>query len=66
MSGSSRKPSASQARFPTNAPDPVKDKLKKFGLFAHFGEKSFLPTIGEAVHHYLETHDVDWVDWEDH
>ena len=45
--------------------DPVKDKLKRFGLFAHFGEKSFFPTIGEAVHHYLETHDVDWVDWED-
>ena len=45
--------------------DPVKDKLKRFGLFAHFGEKSFFPTIGEAVHHYLETHDADWVDWED-
>jgi hypothetical protein len=25
--------------------DPVKDKLKRFELFAHFGEQSFFPTI---------------------
>jgi high affinity sulfate transporter 1 len=29
--------------------DPVKDKLKRFRLFAHFGEKNFFATIGEAV-----------------
>jgi MFS superfamily sulfate permease-like transporter len=29
--------------------DPVKDKLKRFGLFAHFGEKRFFPTIESAV-----------------
>ena len=45
--------------------DPVKDKLKRFGLFAQLGEKFFFPTIGEAVSRYLELHDVDWVDWED-
>jgi high affinity sulfate transporter 1 len=45
--------------------DPVKDKLKRFELFAHFGEQSFFPTIGEAVAGYLETHPVEWVDWED-
>ena len=45
--------------------DPVKDKLKRFGLFARFGEQSFFPTIGAAVATYLETHDVDWVDWDD-
>ena len=45
--------------------DPVKDKLKRFGLFAQFGEESFFPTIGAAVSSYLESHAVDWVDWED-
>jgi high affinity sulfate transporter 1 len=45
--------------------DPVKDKLKRFGLFAQVGEKFFFPTIGVAVSRYLEIHDVDWVDWED-
>jgi len=33
--------------------DPVKDKLKRFGLFARFGEQSFFPTIEEAVDRYL-------------
>jgi high affinity sulfate transporter 1 len=45
--------------------DPVKDKLKRFGLFALLGEQSFFPTIEAAVAHYLETHQVDWVDWKD-
>jgi len=33
--------------------DPVKDKLKRFGLFTHFGEQSFFATIEEAVSGYL-------------
>ena len=45
--------------------DPVKDKLKRFGLFTQLGEEMFFPTIGEAVSHYLKTHPVQWVDWED-
>jgi MFS superfamily sulfate permease-like transporter len=46
--------------------DPVKDKLKRFGLFAQLGENYFFPTIGAAVSRYLETNkDVDWQDWED-
>ena len=45
--------------------DPVKDKLRRFELFAHFGEQSFFPTVGAAVTRYLETHPVEWVDWED-
>jgi high affinity sulfate transporter 1 len=45
--------------------DPVKDKLKRFGLFAQFGENYFFPTVGAAVSSYLETNkDVDWQDWE--
>lgn len=45
--------------------DPVKDKLIRFGLFAQLGEEIFFPTVGEAVGGYLETHPVQWVDWED-
>ena len=45
--------------------DPVKDKLKRFGLFARLGEETFFPTLGAAVNSYLKTHPVDWVDWED-
>ena len=44
--------------------DPVKDKLKRFGLFARFGADTFYATLGEAVKSYLRSHDVDWVDWE--
>jgi len=45
--------------------DPVKDKLKRFGLFTRFGEQTFFATLGEAVNAYLATHSVEWVDWED-
>jgi hypothetical protein len=29
--------------------DPVKDKLKRFGIFTQFGETRFFATIEEAV-----------------
>ncbi|MBR0738178.1 sulfate permease [Bradyrhizobium liaoningense] len=45
--------------------DPVKDKLKRFGLLSQLGEQYFFPTIGAAVSTYLEINDVEWVDWED-
>ena len=45
--------------------DPVKDKLKRFGLFGQIGEGAFFPTIGAAVSGYLEKHAVDWQDRED-
>jgi MFS superfamily sulfate permease-like transporter len=46
--------------------DPVKDKLKRFELFAQFGENYFFPTLGAAVASYLKNNkDVDWQDWED-
>lgn len=44
--------------------DPVRDKLKRFGLSELLAEHYF-PTIGAAVSRYLETHDVAWEDWED-
>jgi high affinity sulfate transporter 1 len=45
--------------------DPVKDKLKRFGLFTRLGETTFFATLGEAVSAYLAIHPVAWVDWED-
>jgi high affinity sulfate transporter 1 len=45
--------------------DPVKDKLKRFGLFTRLGEQAFFATVGEAVNAYLRQHAVDWVDWEE-
>jgi high affinity sulfate transporter 1 len=44
---------------------PVKDKLKRFGLFAQLGEAAFFPTVGAAVSGYLKTYPVEWMDWED-
>ena len=38
--------------------DPVKDKLKRFGLFTQFGEQRFFATIEEAVSGYLALHPV--------
>ena len=32
--------------------DPVKDKLKRFELFARFGAERFYATVGEAVEAY--------------
>ena len=40
--------------------DPVKDKLKRFGLYDRFGASSFHATLGAAVDAYLEQHSVDW------
>ena len=41
--------------------DPVKDKLKRFGLFAQLGEQFFFPTIGAAVSGYLKF--MTWTGW---
>jgi MFS superfamily sulfate permease-like transporter len=45
--------------------DPVKDKLKRFGLFEQIGAEFFFPTIGAAAASYLDSHAVDWVDTDD-
>lgn len=45
--------------------DPVKDRLHRYGLKTSIGADSFFPTIGVAVKAFLESHRVDWVDWEE-
>jgi STAS domain len=44
--------------------DPVKDKLKRFGVFKKLGEHLFFPTTGAAVKAYLADNPVEWEDWE--
>lgn len=45
--------------------DPVRDKLRKFGLSTRFSDARFFPTVGQAVSGYLHTYMVEWIDWED-
>jgi high affinity sulfate transporter 1 len=46
--------------------DPVKDKMKRFGLFTRLGEQTFFATLGEAVGAYRSTHaSSDRDDWEE-
>jgi high affinity sulfate transporter 1 len=45
--------------------DPVKDRLKRYGLFERFGDDHFYPTIGTAVDAYVAAMGIEWVDWED-
>jgi high affinity sulfate transporter 1 len=45
--------------------DPVKDKLRRFGLFVRLGEAAFFATIGSAVDSYLAVHPSQWVDGKD-
>ena len=35
--------------------DPVKDKLRRFGIYTRF-DKSFFATLGEAARSYLDGH----------
>jgi high affinity sulfate transporter 1 len=45
--------------------DPVKDRLRRYGLLQRFGDDHFYPTIGTGVNAYLEATGVEWTDWED-
>ena len=38
---------------------PVKDTLKRYGLFARLGTDNFFPTIEQAVEQYLAAHKID-------
>jgi high affinity sulfate transporter 1 len=45
--------------------DPVKDRLRRYGLVRAIGEPFFFPTLGVAVKAFVKRHDVEWQDWED-
>jgi MFS superfamily sulfate permease-like transporter len=44
---------------------PVKDRLKRYGLFHRLGAESFFATLGQSVDRYLAAHDVEWRDWDE-
>ena len=45
--------------------DPVKDHLKRYGLFTQLGTDNFFPTLGQAVDQYLAVHKIPWRDWDE-
>jgi high affinity sulfate transporter 1 len=47
------------------AKGPVKDRLRRYGLYDQVGDERFFPTVGTAVDGYLRATGVDWVDWEE-
>jgi high affinity sulfate transporter 1 len=44
---------------------PVKDRLRRYGLFEAVGPDRFFPTVGTAVDGYVEATGTAWVDWEE-
>jgi high affinity sulfate transporter 1 len=45
--------------------DPVRDRLRRYGIEDVIGGDRFFPTIGVAVAAYLAESGVDWLDWEE-
>lgn len=45
--------------------DPMKDRLRDFGLVEQIGHEKFYMTLGQAVRSYVEETGVEWLDWED-
>jgi MFS superfamily sulfate permease-like transporter len=44
---------------------PVKDRLRRYGVYNEIGRESFYSTVGHAVTHYLEGaggEPLEWVD----
>ena len=44
---------------------PVKDRLRRYGLYDSVGDRGFSPTLGVAIDKYLNDTGVEWVDWTD-
>jgi MFS superfamily sulfate permease-like transporter len=42
--------------------DPVKDKLRRFGLYERFGDSAFFPTIEQSVDDYFATREAGSID----
>ena len=45
--------------------DPVRDRLRRYGIEDAIGADRFFPTLGVAVAAYLGETGVDWLDWEE-
>ena len=46
------------------AEDPVRDRLRSYGLADRFTDDRFFPTLGTTVRAYLAATGVEWSDWE--
>ena len=44
--------------------DPVRDRLRRYGIDDRIGDHRFFPTVGVAVDTYLRETGVDWLDWQ--
>ena len=44
---------------------PVKDRLRRYGLYDRIGDDRFFPTLGTAIDEYLAATGTHWVDWSD-
>jgi high affinity sulfate transporter 1 len=44
---------------------PVKDRLRRYGLYTQVESEHFFPTVGTAVDGYLQATGLEWVDWEE-
>ncbi len=44
---------------------PVKDRLRRYGLYGRIGDEHFYPTLGTATSGYVRASGVEWVDWTD-
>ncbi len=44
---------------------PVKDLLRRYGLYDRIGDEHVFPTLGTAIRGYLRATDTVWVDWSD-
>jgi MFS superfamily sulfate permease-like transporter len=45
--------------------DPVRDRLRRYGILEAIGDDRFFPTVGVAVAAYFRETGVHWLDWED-
>jgi high affinity sulfate transporter 1 len=45
--------------------DPVRERLRRYGVEEAIGADRIFPTIGVAVAAYLEATGTEWLDWED-
>jgi high affinity sulfate transporter 1 len=45
--------------------DPVRERLRRYGVEEAIGADRIFPTIGVAVDSYLEATGTEWLDWED-
>lgn len=42
---------------------PVKDRLRRYGLYERIGDEHFYSTVGSAADHFIADFDIDFVDW---